>query len=145
MQKPESKLQREIKEFLQKTFGGIWHKIHGDMFQDAGIGDLVGCVQGHYFNLEVKMPNNKKRKQNQTEEINRVNENGGCGSYVTSVEEAYEVVRGYLKSKALPFPKESFETLSEKQKTRSVDGPRNRKNHSHVKSDFVLMEERTGR
>lgn len=141
MKKPESKLQLDIKKFLQFAFGGVWHKIHGDMYQDAGIGDLVGCLHGYYFNLEVKCPENKKRKEAQDEEIRKVNQNKGCGSYVTSKEEAYEVVRKYLKEKAVYLPEESYETVLKRYKAGSMDGPRYRKNHGHVKSNFHIVEE----
>ena len=140
MKKPETLLQQRIKKFLQYAFGGVWHKIHGDMYQDAGIGDLVGCCHGYYFNLEVKCPTNKKRKESQTNEIDKVNQNGGCGSYVTSEEEAYEVVRKYLKQKAVYLPEKSYETLFREYKLRSMDGSRNRKDPSNVKGHYHLVE-----
>lgn len=141
MKKPESILQKKIKEYLKSEFGGVWHKIHGDMFQDAGIGDLVGCLYGYYFNLEVKCPNNKKRKKNQTEEIQKVNLQGGCGAYVTSIEEADQVVRTYLEDKAIYLPKKSSKASDTWGTIRSVDGTRHRKNTSRIKSGCILLEE----
>lgn len=141
MKKPETILQQKIHKFLEYAFGGVWHKIHGDMYQDAGIGDLVGCCHGYYFNLEVKCPNNKKRKESQTREIENINLNGGCGSYVTSEEEAYEVVRKYLEQKSVSLPKKSYETMFAEYKARSVDGPRHWKNISHVEGNYFLVEE----
>ena len=139
--KPESLLQKKIKDYLKSEFGGVWHKIHGSMFQDAGIGDLVGCLHGYYFNLEVKRPDNKKRKENQTEEIGRVLLNGGCGAYVTSIEEADKVVRSYLKSKAIPLPEKSNKISNQGKKVRVMDGARHRKNTSRIKSGCILLEE----
>ena len=140
MKKPETLLQQKIKKFLQFSFGGVWHKIHGDMYQDAGIGDLVGCCHGYYFNLEVKCPTNKKRKESQTNEIAKVNESGGCGAYVTSEEEAYEVVRTYLKQKAVSLPEKSYKVMFSEYKSGTMDGPRNWKNLSHAESHYHLVE-----
>lgn len=141
MKKPETILQQKIKLHLKNTFGGVWHKIHGDMYQDTGIGDLIGCLYGFYFNLEVKLPTNKKRKEHQTLEINNILMNGGCGAYVTSVEEADKVVRSYLKNKIGFIPEKSSETMLREKVLCSVDGPRNRKNTNLIKTNFKFVEE----
>lgn len=110
MKKPETRLQEKIKKHLQKTFGGVWHKIHGGPFQQSGIGDLIGCCKGYYFNLEVKQDKTGKKYEPteiQQREIDNVNEEGGCGACVKSTEEAEQVVRSYLKSKAIQIPKKS--------------------------------------
>ena len=102
--KPETRLQEKIKKHLETKFGGIWLKIHGGPFQKSGIGDIVGCCQGYYFNLEVKqdLPGSKyEPTELQQKMIDRVNNNGGCGSCVKSVEEAEQVVECYLRHKAV--------------------------------------------
>lgn len=110
MKKPETKIQESIKKHLKKTFGGVWHKIHGGPYQNSGIGDLIGCVNGYYFNLEVKQPKEGPKYEPtelQQEEINNVNKAGGCGACVKSKEQAEQVVRSYLESKALQISKKS--------------------------------------
>ena len=110
MKKPETRLQEKIKKHLQKTLGGVWHKIHGGPFQQSGIGDLIGCCKGYYFNLEVKQDKPGKKYEPteiQQREIDNVKEEGGCGACVKSAEEAEQVVRAYLKSKAIQIPKKS--------------------------------------
>ena len=141
MKKPETILQQKIKSHLKNTYGGVWHKIHGDMYQDAGIGDLIGCLYGYYFNLEVKLPTNKKRKEHQTLEINNILMNGGCGAYVTSVEEADKVVRSYLKNKIGFIPEKSSEAMSREKILCTMDGSRNRKNTNIIKTNFKFVEE----
>ncbi len=127
MKKPETKLQEKIKKHLQKTFGGIWHKIHGGPFQRSGIGDIIGCCQGYYFNLEVKQ-DKKGPKYEPTEiqqnQIDEVNNNGGCGACVKSIEQAEQVVRSYLECKAIQIPKESSKDSVKIRVHWSVDGTR---------------------
>lgn len=131
MKKPETKLQGKIKKHLKNTFGGVWYKIHGGPFQRSGIGDIIGCCQGYYFNLEVKQ-NKSGSKYEPTEIqqrcIDEVNNNGGCGACVKSTEQAEEVVRSYLKSKALQVSKKSSKKSNVIRVNWSVDGARYRKN-----------------
>lgn len=106
MQKPESRLQRKIRDALVKNFGGLWDKIHGGPYQSAGIGDIVGCCRGRYFNIEVKMPGNKPTEL-QAKRIRDVNANGGCGAWVDSVEDAIDVVNEYFKTENVETPTKS--------------------------------------
>lgn len=138
MKKPETRLQEKIKKHLQNKFGGVWHKIHGGPYQQAGIGDLVGCCYGYYFNLEVKL-NLDGSKYEPTElqqkEIDDVNKNGGCGACVKTPEQAEQVVREYLISKAICLPEESSKTSNETRLLRAVDGTRHRKNSHSIKNN----------
>ena len=137
MKKPESRLQRKIKEHLQKTFGGVWHKIHGGPYQSSGIGDLVGCCKGYYFNLEIKqdLPGKKyEPTELQQKEIDSVNIEGGCGACVKSPKQAEEVVRAYLKEKSLPLSKKSSKKSNVLKIMWPMDGTRDRKNSSSSKN-----------
>lgn len=148
MKKPETKLQEKIKKHLKETFGGVWHKIHGGPFQAAGIGDLVGCCYGYYFNLEVKLDKEGSKYEPtelQQKEIDSVKENGGCGACVKSVEQAEQVVREYLKQKAICIPKKSSKTSHETRVSRTVDGARNRKNIDSLEICWEPMEKRFNR
>ena len=144
--KPETNLQRKIKEHLQKTFGGVWHKIHGGPFQSAGIGDLVGCCKGYYFNLEVKQ-NKLGKKYEPTEiqqkEIDDVNKEGGCGACVKSPEQAEQVVRSYLEQKSISLPKKSSKKSNVIRVDWSVDGTRNRKDFDSLEICWEPMEKRS--
>jgi penicillin-binding protein-related factor A (putative recombinase) len=143
--KPESRLQKKIKEHLKKTFGGVWHKIHGGPFQNAGIGDLVGCCKGYYFNLEVKQDKPGKKYEPteiQQGEIDEINQEGGCGACVKSVEQAEYVVKTYLEQKSVFISKESSKSSNETKISRTVDGARNRKNSNSIKNSGELVQKR---
>ena len=72
-------------------------KIHGGPFQSAGIPDLVGCVRGLFFALEVKLPGTGKISPIQKVTIKKIKEKGeGVACVVESPEEAIDVVRSAL-------------------------------------------------
>lgn len=96
--KPESRLQLKIRKALEAEVGGWWVKIHGGPFQAAGIPDLVGCVKGLFFALEVKRPGEGKISPIQKVTIKKIIRKGqGVACVVESPEEAIEVVRSTLR------------------------------------------------
>ena len=40
-------------------YGGFYIKIHGGMFQRAGIPDIIGVRKGRFIAIEVKTPDNR--------------------------------------------------------------------------------------
>lgn len=73
---------------------GAWCvKIHGGMYQSAGIPDIIGVSDGRFFGLEVKRPGGKAT-QLQLLTIRRIREAGGIGAVVTSIDEAMGEVYG---------------------------------------------------
>jgi len=96
--KPESRLQRRIRRELKAALGGVYWKICGGPFQQAGLPDIFGCVGGFFVGLEVKQPG-KKPSELQKLELKKIEEAGGIASVVTSPEEAINVVKKALKSK----------------------------------------------
>jgi hypothetical protein len=97
--KPETRLQRKIRTDLTKEVGGWWVKIHGGPYQAAGIPDLVGCVEGLFFALEVKRPDDTKGASPiQLRTMKKIRTKGqGIACIVESPEEAIEVVRTALR------------------------------------------------
>jgi len=93
-EQPEARLQRRIREELEEEVGGTWKKIHGEEYQPFML-DLVGCVRGLYFELEVKVPGNKATKR-QLARVEEVREEGGVSDVVTSPQEAVKLVREAL-------------------------------------------------
>lgn len=56
---PESRRVGRIKEAIKQTWpSSKFFKIHGNEFQELGIPDLLGCVEGVFVGLEVKEPDN---------------------------------------------------------------------------------------
>jgi hypothetical protein len=95
--KPESMLQRRIKKELKSAIGGWWIKIHGGPFQEAGIPDLLGCVDGKFFALEVKRPG-EKPTQLQIEAMKDIKLAGGTVAVVETPKEAINVVQKALRA-----------------------------------------------
>lgn len=95
---PESRLQKKVQDVLKKEFGGFWSKYHGGPFSLAGMPDLLGCVDGWFFALEIKLPK-KSSKPSAIQEatIKRIVESGGVACVVRSPEEAVSIVRQCLK------------------------------------------------
>lgn len=93
--KAESRRQSQIRKALEQTVGGRWNKIHGGPYQTSML-DLVGCVKGLYFELEVKEPG-KKATERQQEDILDVVNNGGVALVVYTAEEAINAVQSAIK------------------------------------------------
>lgn len=95
-QKPETRLVRRIVKALKKEVGGWWAKIYVGPFQQAGIPDLLGCVDGLFFALEVKMPG-EEPSDIQVKTMRDIrNEGGAIARTVTSPEQAVRVVLNAL-------------------------------------------------
>lgn len=96
--KPESALQTKIrKELLEAYPGSIVWKIHGSSFQRAGIPDLVGCIDGRFFGLEVKMPGREGTLTvRQDAALRGIRAAGGVAEVVTTPAQALEAVNPYL-------------------------------------------------
>lgn len=108
-QKRESRRQRRIRKALEKEFpGSKWKKIHGGWFQDAGILDLIGCVQGLYFEFEVKEPDGELSVL-QEERIVDITNAGGIAKEIITKEEAIKWVYVALRKAGLK-PKTSSKT-----------------------------------
>lgn len=93
MRKPESKLQKKIRSQLEKVVGGFWRKVWGGPYQAVFL-DLIGCVDGLYFELEVKVPgkeHNTSALQDLT--IKDIRKAGGVTGVVSSPQEAIQLVR----------------------------------------------------
>lgn len=102
MKKPETSLQQKIVRALDKEVGGHWMKIHGSQFQTKGIPDLLGCVAGLFFALEVKCDSSKYGASDyQLYNIKQIHDSGGMAAVVESPEEAVELVKRHIKERAL--------------------------------------------
>lgn len=66
--------------------------MHGGPFQKAGVPDLVGCVNGRFFALEVKVPGEDPTKL-QVKTMAKIRDEGGISTTVESPEEAVRIVR----------------------------------------------------
>jgi len=109
MQKKETKLQKEIKKALKRNVGGFWIKIHGGPFQKAGMPDLLGCVCGRFFALEVKRKEQYKIDDVQIMTIKLIQMAGGFATIVFTPYQAVKYVKTCLRNEniklnTLPLP-----------------------------------------
>ena len=97
-QQPENKLQSKIKKRLENEFlGSLWIKVHGGPYQQAGIPDLLGCVEGTFIGLEVKLPGKEHTTTKlQKHMLNMISRAGGIAAVVSDPEDAANLVRGEL-------------------------------------------------
>jgi len=97
--KAESLLQNRIKKQLLAEWPGSWIvKIHGGPFQAAGIPDLVGCIEGRFVGLEVKLPDDSSRATKiQESTLSAIRRAGGLGTVVWSPAQAVAIVSEYLE------------------------------------------------
>ncbi len=72
--------------YLDKR-GGFWIKIHGSVFQMAGIPDLIGCYRGRFIGFEVKRPGLGATLIQQYV-MGRITAAGGVTAVIHSIEEA---------------------------------------------------------
>ena len=102
--KPETRLVKRIVEALEKEFGGLWHKQHGNIFSGRGHPDITGCCPvylrmygyvGIYVAIEVKMPD-EEPKALQNYRIKKVNEEHGIAFWANSPEDAVAALRHRL-------------------------------------------------
>lgn len=99
----ESKLQIRIRKILRKEVGGWWFKVWGGAFQQSGIPDIVGCVEGYFFAFEVKVPKGKSNRKGEASEIQLSTiediqkDGGGVALVIYSPEEAVLAVSRRLE------------------------------------------------
>jgi hypothetical protein len=97
MAKAETRIVHKILEALRGSFPGCYlRKVHGNPYQHVGIPDIIGCIDGYFFGLEVKTESGKTSKIQELEGL-EIKKSGGCFSVVTNPEEAVRFVRGRLK------------------------------------------------
>ena len=95
----ENDLQKKIRDNLRINFGGKWMKIHGSIYQETGIPDLIGVCKGKFFALEVKLPGKEATASDmQKLQIKQIAENGGYATVVSSVADAITFVKRGLEN-----------------------------------------------
>ncbi len=96
----EARLQLKIRKALIKQFGGKWVKWHGNRWGSAGMPDLVGCVGGQFYGIEVKMPG-KHLTELQAATLEEYEEVGAVVGVATNLEEAISIVQNHIDSRVL--------------------------------------------
>jgi hypothetical protein len=94
---PETRLRKRMVKKLQEKYpNGLFTKIHVSVFANAGIPDLICCVEGLYIGIEIKVPG-RKASPNQEFYMSRIRRAGGSAGVATTVEEILQIVDEALK------------------------------------------------
>ena len=91
-QGPETRLVAKIRRALMNEHPSAkLYKIHGSQYQEAGIPDIIGCVDGRFVGIEVKTPTGRVSKAQELQ-LRKLKAAGGIVGVARSVEEAMELV-----------------------------------------------------
>lgn len=98
----ENGVVAEIVRAINREYPTAWFfKVHGGPYQEAGIPDLLGCVEGLLFGIEVKFQRPHESKEaargratpGQRRQIARINRAGGAAGVALNAEEALDIIR----------------------------------------------------
>jgi Holliday junction resolvase len=85
-----SRLCSQIVGVIRKR-GGYAKRMHGSVYQDAGIADVLACFNGRFLAIEVKTGAGKPTKI-QLDDQRRVKKAGGVSAVVRSVAEVEDLL-----------------------------------------------------
>jgi len=93
MAETEADLVKKIIKALRALPKTEAMKIHGDLYQERGIPDILCCRKGKFFAFEVKRPGKEKNvSKYQQLKLLRIKEARGVALIISSVEEALKAV-----------------------------------------------------
>lgn len=81
----EKTIENQIKKWLDQQ-GYWWMKVHGSMYQKAGVPDIIACIDSVFVGIEIKRPGGKVSALQQLQ-IDEINRNGGYAFVAYSVED----------------------------------------------------------
>lgn len=95
--KRESALRMAIARAL-RHLGYLVLTQHGSAYTGAGRADLIGCADGRFFAIEVKLPSSRNRvTEAQKLFLESVRRAGGIAFVASSVDEAIEALAHELR------------------------------------------------
>nr|DAS66771.1 MAG TPA: Nuclease [Caudoviricetes sp.] len=88
----EKAVENKIKKWLKDK--GYWFfKVHGSIFQPAGIPDILACINGKFVAIEVKRTKGGVVSPLQKAQIEKIKENGGIAGVANSMDEFLEILK----------------------------------------------------
>lgn len=106
--KPEAALQARISKSIKREHPRSWvfHPV-GNPFQESGIPDLLVCVEGMLFGLEIKHPKpgeTPRRARSRTSpiqraQLRRIVRSGGYAGTVLTPQEALSLISRGLRDR----------------------------------------------
>jgi hypothetical protein len=133
---PETRIYKKIKKAIETNYkNSLVLKIHGNMFQNRGIYDLIICIPvrafkvrlGLYVGIEVKVPG-KHPTDIQDEMLRKAKQAGAIAGCAHNVEEALAIVEDGLNE----LRRQRNEVLPHLLKSRGVQRNKNRENMSCI-------------
>ncbi len=99
--KTEADITKEIKDYLDRLPKILYWKQwqggrRGKSFSAPGVSDIIGCIRGRFFAIEVKTPGHKTEKErlkSQVDFLLEVELAGGIGIMVESVDEVMKYIK----------------------------------------------------
>lgn len=91
----ESTLRKNVLNYLNSLPQCKAIKIHGNAYTEAGTPDIMGCIEGRAFFLELKVPG-KKPTAIQERRLREWKEAGAITGVVTSIEEVRAIFSLYI-------------------------------------------------
>jgi len=89
---PEALLRSKIVKAL-RAYSGFWVVNHATQYGTGGLPDIVGCYNGYYIGLEVKVPGKEHTlTERQSHILEQIRKAGGRAAMVTTVDQAMAVV-----------------------------------------------------
>ena len=90
----EARLRTNVVKAL-RNYSGFWFVTHGGQFQQGGLPDVLGCYQGVFYGIELKMPGREHTlTERQAHALKSIKAAGGKATMATSVQEALDFVFG---------------------------------------------------
>ena len=93
----EKDIVKKIMAYLRTIPGCFCWKEHGGMYGTAGIPDIIACIDGRFYCLEVKTDTGKPTEL-QKATIRKIRKSGGTAGVVRSVEDARALIEGSGKT-----------------------------------------------
>ncbi|MGG3987713.1 VRR-NUC domain-containing protein [Bacillus smithii] len=87
----EKQIENQIKRYLD-SIGAYYLKVHGSMYQPAGIPDILACINGRFVGIEVKRPHGVVSAL-QKANIQKIETAGGVAFVAYSVEDVQHALR----------------------------------------------------
>lgn len=89
----EKKVENKIKKWLKDR--NYWYfKVHGSIYQPAGIPDIIACINGKFVAIEVKRSDGGIVSELQKAQIQKIKDSGGLVGVAHNMEEFWQILKG---------------------------------------------------
>jgi len=86
IQLKEADITKQVRDYLHYKKVFHWKQWQGPMSQPRGVSDIIGCINGKFFAIEIKIPGGKLT-DNQTKFLEEVRSAGGIAFMADCLED----------------------------------------------------------